>query len=169
MNLILIGYKTSGKTTLAKAYQKKFGCDFLDTDCLMIDLYFKSHKKKYSISQIYECLGEVKFRELETVALKSAKSATNSIIATGGGIIESNENKYYLKKLGLLIYLNVDKKILHKRINKLINKPNILNNTYLYKRDNIYKNIADTIININQESVEDLVNKLHKIWCMYGK
>lgn len=86
--LILIGPMGSGKTTLGKKLAKELGIPFADTDKLVA----KDHG---SIVDIFSKFGEAHFRTLETSALIKAL-ATGGIIATGGGIVLSEENRRLL-------------------------------------------------------------------------
>lgn len=86
--LILIGPMGSGKTTLGKKLAKELDLPFSDTDKLVA----KDHG---AIVDIFEKFGEAHFRTLETSALIKAL-ATGGIIATGGGIVLSEENRRLL-------------------------------------------------------------------------
>lgn len=86
--LILIGPMGSGKTTLGKKLAKELGIPFADTDKLVA----KDHG---SIVDIFAKFGEAHFRTLETSALIKALAA-GGIIATGGGIVLSEENRRLL-------------------------------------------------------------------------
>ena len=86
--LILIGPMGSGKTTLGKKLAKELGIPFADTDKLVA----KDHG---SIGDIFSKFGEAHFRTLETSALIKALE-TGGIIATGGGIVLSEENRRLL-------------------------------------------------------------------------
>ncbi len=86
--LILIGPMGSGKTTLGKKLAKELGVPFADTDKLVA-------KEHGSIVEIFAKFGEAHFRTLETSALIKAL-ANGGVIATGGGIVLSEENRRLL-------------------------------------------------------------------------
>ncbi len=86
--LILIGPMGSGKTTLGKKLAKELGVPFADTDKLVA-------KEHGSIVEIFAKFGEAHFRTLETGALIKAL-ANGGVIATGGGIVLSEENRRLL-------------------------------------------------------------------------
>ncbi len=59
------------------------------------------------IPKIFEEKGEIYFRELETQVLKDCLPKNNVIISTGGGIIESEENRSLIKQShSEVIFLN---------------------------------------------------------------
>ncbi len=86
--LILIGPMGSGKTTLGKKLARELGVPFSDTDKLVA----KDHG---AIVDIFSKFGEAHFRTLETSALIKAL-AIGGVIATGGGIVLSEENRRLL-------------------------------------------------------------------------
>lgn len=163
--LILFGYKTCGKSTLGKVYAQTFQRDFIDTDTLMIER-FKQPSEGLTISQLYQRLGESKFRLLEANLIQTLKPVEPTIIATGGGAVMSRKTVAYLKSLGPLIYLKVAKEILFERLFALsplpsfIDKNNIMVslNHYLTSRDQLYESIADyNIACTNQTTIMSLL------------
>lgn len=114
MNLLLFGFKASGKTHFGKLLANHLHRPFIDTDDLIVDLYGKKQK----IKEIYKKLGESGFRDLEKKAIGLLKGIENSIIALGGGTVLDPENVEMLQKLGALIYLKADGAKLKTRIFK---------------------------------------------------
>jgi shikimate kinase len=86
--LILIGPMGSGKTTLGKKLAKELEVPFSDTDKLVA-------KEHGAIVEIFAKFGEPHFRTLETSALIKALEV-GGVIATGGGIVLSEENRRLL-------------------------------------------------------------------------
>lgn len=86
--IILIGPMGSGKTTLGKKLAKELDMPFTDTDKLVA-------KQHGAIVDIFEKYGEEHFRTLETSALIKALE-TGGVIATGGGIVLSEQNRRLL-------------------------------------------------------------------------
>jgi shikimate kinase len=115
-NLIIFGYKSSGKTYYGKLLAQKLQCIFIDTDQLIEELYEKQFQQKLNCRQIYLTIKEERFRQLEHEIIDSLKETSNSIIAVGGGTILSANNYLKLKKLGTLVFLEVEKKIIKERI-----------------------------------------------------
>lgn len=118
MNLILFGFKSSGKTHFGKLLAKELKRTFIDTDDLITTLYEKENHKKKNVRQIYTELKEEKFRALETRAIHTLKGTQDAIIAVGGGAMERPENVRFLEALGALCFLKAHPKTLTKRILK---------------------------------------------------
>lgn len=80
MNIILIGYMGSGKSTIAKELQK-----VLSYKCVDLDAYIEM-KEDLSISDIFNSKGEIFFRKKEAFYLKELLDEGDSkIVALGGG------------------------------------------------------------------------------------
>ncbi len=112
MNLLLFGFKASGKTHFGKKLAALMHRPFIDTDDLIIELY--GHKKP--IRKIYEDLKEIGFRNLEKKTIPLLQNIENSIIGLGGGMVLDPENLEQLQKVGTLVYLKTSPEVLKKRI-----------------------------------------------------
>ncbi|NGX56336.1 MAG: Shikimate kinase [Candidatus Anoxychlamydiales bacterium] len=170
MNYILIGFKGTGKTTIAKIVSKKLKALFFDMDRIIEEEFSYNLNEKKSIKEIYQILQEREFRELESRSIKKLKNINNSIIASSGGFVLKNENILVLKKNCKFIYLNTSKKEIEKRIdieNAFLKTKENFEKEFL-KRKSIYENIADMQIDINDENTpKDIANKV--IDKIYGK
>ena len=118
MNLLLFGFKCSGKTHFGKLLAIKMHRPFIDTDDLIIELYKKETEKARNPRQIAQELGEAAFRQLEKRALQLLKNIDNAIIALGGGAVLDPENVEFLQKVGALVFLQAHAEKLKKRIFK---------------------------------------------------
>lgn len=134
MNLYLIGYMCSGKTTLGNLLSSITGKNFID-----LDQYIE---KKYSdtINGIFAKYGEVTFREIERDALKSISEKSDSIIATGGGTPCFFDNMEFMNKNGVTIYLQCSNE-------ELLNRLKIYKSTRPLLKDKNDKELAEYIEN----------------------
>lgn len=101
-NIILIGMPSAGKTTIGKMLEKHMQKTFLDLDDAIIE------KAGMSIPEIFESMGEVGFRAIETEISMAAAKNSNYIIATGGGTVTHKINMDYLRLNGVVIFLDRD-------------------------------------------------------------
>jgi shikimate kinase len=155
-NIILCGFKSSGKTTLGKKIAEKTGLHFIDTD----ELVSKNCRALY--------LHSVEaFFEIEKAVIAALGDFQNCIIATGGGSILDPENVLVLKKLGTIFFLRVPKEELKKRI--LVHPlpafldPSDLEGSFekMYQdRIGIYESIADHIVDSEEELFSLLSSRL---------
>ncbi|WP_434035406.1 shikimate kinase [Formosa sp. 4Alg 33] len=80
MNLILIGYMGSGKSTLGKKLAKTLNYPFIDLD------HYIEEKEELSISELFKVKGEIYFRKKEHEYLKEILEEQNDVVlALGGG------------------------------------------------------------------------------------
>ncbi|MCB9850409.1 MAG: shikimate kinase [Phycisphaerales bacterium] len=110
MNLVLIGYRGSGKTTVGRMLADERDCAFVDTDELI------AHRAGKSIADIFADDGEPVFRKQETDAIKLATSQSGRVISVGGGAIESEKNRKTLRSYGTVVWLEAPAAILWQRI-----------------------------------------------------
>ena len=111
LNVVLIGFAGSGKTTVGELLAKEMGFDFIDTD------RYIEEKVGMTIPEIFKSKGEEYFRDLETMALKGIlKSRTHTVIAAGSGMPIRQKNQKMLRKLGTVVYLNGSEEEMNKRM-----------------------------------------------------
>lgn len=110
MNVVLIGYRGCGKTTVGRLLAERYDVGFVDTDELIV------HQTGKSIAEIFATDGETAFRKLEEAAIKLATKAKNRIISVGGGAVESNANRKALRKFGTIVWLQADAESIWHRI-----------------------------------------------------
>ncbi|CDF78598.1 shikimate kinase I [Formosa agariphila KMM 3901] len=80
MNLILIGYMGSGKSTLGKKLAKTLNHSFIDLDDYI------EEKEQLSISELFKVRGEIYFRKKEHEYLKEIlEEQSDVVLALGGG------------------------------------------------------------------------------------
>ncbi len=114
MNIILIGFKGIGKSTLGRIVAQQSGMNFLDTDKLIED----SDNERRSVRQIFFEDGEREFRQAEAEAVEKLKNTEHSVISTGGGTLEDEENLQALQGIGKMVYLKLAPESILARIKK---------------------------------------------------
>lgn len=159
-NIVLVGLMGAGKTTVGELLAKMYGLVFIDIDKAI------ERDAGMSISQIFATKGEKYFRELESSAILTFLNKSDSIISTGGGAVENDENLKNLKKNGAIVYLKASPEILFKRIKNENNRPllktqnpletlkNLLN-----KREKNYLQ-ADIIIETDNKTKEEIAKEI---------
>lgn len=159
MNIVLIGFMGSGKTTVGKALSRIKGMEFIDTDELI------EVKQSMTINEIFERFGELRFREIEKETISSLEGIDGCVISVGGGAVMREENFTTLKHIGTTIFLDAP---LYKIISNLKGKfrplvGNTIDEDKLKKlldsRYPTYKK-ADMIINTDKLSVEGTVEEI---------
>ncbi|MBR5204014.1 MAG: shikimate kinase [Bacteroidaceae bacterium] len=108
--IFLIGYMGAGKTTLGKAFARAMGLTFVDLDWYIEERYHKT------VRQIFEERGEDGFRELEKRMLHETGEFENVVISVGGGTPCFFDNMDYMNSVGETVFLDVDVKVLFRRL-----------------------------------------------------
>jgi shikimate kinase len=112
VNILLIGYRGSGKTTVGQLLAARLNRPFADSDEKIVRLAGKS------IAEIFRDDGEDHFRDLETRILKELLVSDGQILALGGGVILRKENRAAMKAdmRNKIFYLHCEASELHRRI-----------------------------------------------------
>ena len=147
----------SGKTTIGKVLSENLRFHFEDLDKTIESIF------KLSTNEIFLKYGEKEFRNAETKALLNSEAV---IISCGGGVILKRENRSFIKK-GVSFFLNVDLNELVRRLEHANNRP-LLNSKNLKedleslwkKRKDLYLDTADYVINISNESPNEIAQKI---------
>ncbi|MCK4952244.1 shikimate kinase [Candidatus Bathyarchaeota archaeon] len=119
MNIVLIGYRGTGKTSVGKKLAEKLDRRFTGTDELIIQ------KAGMSIPKIVDNYGWDVFRNIESEVVKEVSKKDNWIIDTGGGVVLRRINVKNLKKKGMLILLKADIKTIINRIKHDKERPSL--------------------------------------------
>ncbi len=112
MNIFLIGYRCTGKTTVGRSLAKRLERLFFDTDLELVK------EQGIKISEIVNKKGWAAFRDIEKRVIQCVCERDNQVVATGGGAVLDEENVKRMKERGLLVWLRADIKTIEKRIIK---------------------------------------------------
>ena len=159
MNIILIGFMGAGKSTIAKKLAEKLSFKNIDMDKIIVE---KSGRK--SAAEIFEKDGELAFREYEILVANELKDEQNFVISTGGGIVMNKVNIDYLKKNGVIVFLQNTFETSKKRINKH-NPPPLFKDLnqaqQLYDlRLPLYTFYADVVIETDDITLQEVTDKI---------
>lgn len=110
MNLILIGYRCTGKTTTAELLSEKLGWPLVDTDALLQERTGKS------IDEIVAEGGWEAFRDLETAVVKDVAAGDEQVVSAGGGAVLREENRAALKGSGKVVLLRAEAETVWRRM-----------------------------------------------------
>lgn len=109
-NIVLIGMKGSGKTTVSRFLAKRLNKEYLDLDALV------EEKAGMTIADIVKSGGWDHFRDLETEMVREVSARDGAVISTGGGIVTRRENIETIKRNGLCIFLRASLETLLQRM-----------------------------------------------------
>lgn len=109
-NVVLLGYRGSGKSCVARLVAERLGWAFVDTDELI------EQHAGCTICEIFEQRGEAAFRALEAEVIAGLPGAGRRVISVGGGAVLAEENRRRLRATGHCIWLTAPAEELCRRI-----------------------------------------------------
>jgi len=109
-NIILTGFKATGKTAVGTRLAERLGYAFVDLDALV------EAEAGMSIPQLLTERGEAGFRELESRMVEQVAQQRRCVIATGGDTVVRPVNLSALKQSGVVVTLTADLETLLSRL-----------------------------------------------------
>lgn len=173
MNIVLLGYRGSGKTSIGKQLAVELWKDFVDLDDAT-----RARFNNKTIAEIWANHGEAAFRQIEADAAKHLLDNDNQVIALGGGTLTTDAGKAAVASAqnATRIYLSCSADVLTKRIaadaTTATERPALTENNnpaaeveaVLTNRDPVYREVADIIFDVTycpiNEAVRHLIAKL---------
>ncbi len=99
MSIFLVGYRCTGKTTVAKVLSNKLGLKFVDTDQMI------TTEVGLDIAEFVARRGWGAFREKEKEVISKLSQLDGQVVATGGGVVTVPENLTTMRSSGTVIWL----------------------------------------------------------------
>lgn len=159
--VILLGAPGAGKSTVGALLAKNLKIAFVDTDKVIEEISGKS------VSQIFIDDGEERFRALELEVLEKQLSATDTVLALGGGAPISPTAQALLKNSkSIKIFLDVSLSVAAPRVGFNRDRPLLLGNpraqwqSLLDKRRPIYEDVADHCIKVDALKANAIVSQI---------
>jgi shikimate kinase len=167
MNIVLIGYRCSGKTKVGKILARALDRDFLDTDTLI------EKNAGCSIETLISATGWDYFRYMEKVLIEEVSKRDNLVIATGGGVVTDEENVKSLKGNGWIVWLNGKAEVLKERMDREQTlgkiRPSLTGadpleeiKQVLRVRKPLYEQAGDFVVDTGNLSIEELAATIIK-------
>jgi shikimate dehydrogenase len=111
LNVALVGFMGSGKTTAGRLLAGELGLDFADSD------EWIEQRTGRSVPDIFRRDGESFFRELETLVLSDILAGRGGVVcACGGGSMESGANRALAAANAVVVWLHAAPAVCRARI-----------------------------------------------------
>ncbi|MGE0470835.1 MAG: Shikimate kinase [Candidatus Nitrospira kreftii] len=162
MNIVLIGYRGTGKSTVGKMLASRLDCTLLSTDAEIVRL------AGHTIPEIVEQHGWEHFRNLESQICQQLAGRQGLIIDTGGGVILRPQNVAVLKQLGTLFWLTASVETIARRIGGGTQRPSLTGvksfideiQEVLRERLPKYQTAADHVIETDGKSLRQVADEI---------
>lgn len=146
-NIFLIGAMGAGKSTIGRHLAELLGKEFQDSDQEI------EKRTGASIPLIFEIEGEAGFRSRESSILDDLTRKSNMVLATGGGVILSADNRRILHARGVVVYLHAPLDTILQRTRRDRHRPLLQTadrrrtlEAILKAREPIYQQTADIVV-----------------------
>lgn len=161
-SIVLIGFMGCGKSTIGSRLSYRVRIPMEDTDKMI------EREQGISIQEIFAQKGEEAFRDMETDLLgRLSKRKGVRIISVGGGTPVRAENRTLLKKCGTVFYFRLKPESVYKRLKGDTTRPLLQCEdplerirTLLEQRSVAYEESADYIIDVDELSVDQVVDRV---------
>ena len=162
MNIVLIGYRGAGKSTVGKLVAARLGRPIVSTDREIV------RRAGSSISDIVAAHGWEYFRDLESTVCQELAGRDNLVIDAGGGAILRQKNVDVLKRNGRLIWLTASVETIAARIGSDTQRPSLTGTKshveeireVLNERMPKYQTAADVTIATDDRSIDELARTI---------
>lgn len=117
VNLYLVGFMGTGKTTIGRVVAHRLGFTLLDSD------HEIERKHGKTIPQIFATDGEPAFRRMEHEFIHGGHPATRAVVACGGGLVVQPGMAETLRSKGVVICLHASLETILRRTQGNKNRP----------------------------------------------
>ncbi len=166
-NIILIGFTSSGKSTVGQALAAALGYDFEDLDRVLEQQYTAESGETGTCREIFIRHGREIFTEYEHKALLSLQNRQHLVLSTGGATPLQERNQGVLNNLGYIVYLQASPEVAYQRMAVkglpayLRDDPTLANLQRVWReRHPVYERVADVVIDVDQNAVNTIVAEI---------
>lgn len=158
----------AGKSTIGRALAKELKLEFYDTDEVI------EERTGATVCWIFDVEGEEGFRRREQKVIEELTQKNNIVLATGGGVVMTPENRNALAGRGTVIYLRTSLQQQFERTKRdtkrpLLQTPNleITLEELRDEREPFYEELADMSFETDKLTVKAVANRIIKY--LYGE
>ena len=162
MNIVLIGYRGTGKSSVGKLLAERSGRTLVSTDAEVV------RRAGRPVPEIVKQHGWDHFRDLESEVCRDLAGRDDLIIDTGGGAVLRSENAACLKSNGVLFWLTAEVPTISRRIGGDTQRPSLTGaksfvdeiEEVLRERTPRYRAAADHVIATDSKTVGEIADMI---------
>lgn len=160
-HIFLIGFMGTGKSTISRELNYRFGKPEIDTD-----LWIEEQEGR-SIPEIFESEGEDYFRDRETAMIDELGVLKPSVISCGGGMALRDLNVRKMQALGKIVLLTAAPEAIYERVRSSDNRPLLQDHMdigyiqeLMEKRMPFYERAADIQVATDNRMICDIAKEI---------
>jgi len=164
VNLYLVGFMGTGKSTVGRAVAQKLGFNLLDSD------YEIERRCGKEIPEIFAREGEAAFRRMEREFIDSGHPAERTVISCGGGLVIQPGMLALLKCKGVVVCLHASLETILARTARqrtrpllAVENPDERVRALYAEREPIYKQ-SGTVILTDGRPLGDIAGHVMRAW-----
>jgi shikimate kinase len=165
MNIYLIGFRCTGKTSVGKIIAQKLGMGFIDADDELVK------QQGVTIVDMVDTHGWDYFRDKESDVIKDISEMDNIVVATGGGVILNKTNVECMKRSGIVVWLKANSETIEQRMLQDTktdeSRPSLTSKGIIgeiqqtiEERSPLYKAAMEFYISTDNVGIEDVADKV---------
>jgi shikimate kinase len=169
MNVVLVGYRGTGKSVVAKQLAETLGLEVVSLDAELVQQAGKA------VPEIVEEVGWPGFRDLEEEIVRAFAAKDGQVIDCGGGVIEREKNFSVLRNAGPVVWLKASPEIIVQRIGGDCQRPSLTGNKsftdevveVLRRRTPLYERISHYQVETEGRSVDEVARVIGQLFTSY--
>lgn len=166
MNIVLIGYRGTGKSHVGRLLSEKLSFPYISVDKAIV------LRAGMTIPEIVSQFGWPGFRDRETAEVREISVWDGIVIDTGGGVVERPENIQALRENGFLVWLKATVPTIVSRIEGGSDRPALTPGKsfteevaeVLERRTPLYRSAAMQEIDTDGLTPEEIAEQIVMLW-----
>jgi shikimate kinase len=162
VNVVLVGYRGTGKSCVARVVGELLGWDVISLDAEIV------RRAGQSIAQFVADRGWDGFRDLEEEVCRSAAAGSRRVLDCGGGVVERRNNIAVLRAAGRVFWLSATPETIVERIQGDDQRPALTAGRshteevaeVLARRVPLYRMLAHVTVCTDSRSVEQIAREI---------
>ena len=164
VNLYLVGFMGTGKTTVGRAVAQRLGYACIDSD------HEIEGEQQKTIAEIFAKDGEPAFRKMERRFIESDPRVSRTVVACGGGLVVQPGMADLLKSKGVVVCLHASIETILARTSRYrtrplleVGDPEAKARQLFAEREPIYRSVG-TLILTDSRPLSDIVSHVIRVW-----
>ena len=164
VNLYLVGFMGTGKSTVGRAVAHKLGFHLVDSD------HELERQQKKTIPEIFAQEGEAAFRAMERAFIESGHTGERTVVSCGGGLVVQPGMLGMLQSRGVVVCLHASVETILARTSRQQNRPLLVAEnpeerirTLFAQREPIYRQ-SGTVILTDSRPLLDIAGHVMRAW-----